>query len=149
MKAKRTEEIKEPIEVVGKIFKKMSQNYLFKTYSTNNNKKRIFSYFPAEHKSLDFYKEKNDLFGLNFNSDINPIKKSEFKYNNNFSNKLFNNSKNIYFPKMKESKSFTTIFQNKEKTTYSFLYINNYNNKNYKGNLNQKDSHIFYTNYYS
>lgn len=28
----RTEEIKEPIEVVGKIFKKMSQDYLFKTY---------------------------------------------------------------------------------------------------------------------
>ena len=123
-------------------------NYLFKTYSTNNSKKRIFSYFPAEHKSLDFYKEKNDLFGLNFNSDIYPIKKSEFKYNNNFSNKLFNNSKNILFPKMKESKSFTTIFQNKEKTTYSFLYINNYNNKNHKSNLNQKDSHIFSTNYY-
>ena len=46
-------------------------NYLFKTYSTNNNKKRIFSYFPAEHKSLDFYKEKNDLFGLNFNTCLN------------------------------------------------------------------------------
>lgn len=28
----RTEEIKEPIEVVGRIFKKMSQDYLFKTY---------------------------------------------------------------------------------------------------------------------
>lgn len=28
----RTEDIKEPIEVVGKIFKKMSQDYLFKTY---------------------------------------------------------------------------------------------------------------------
>ena len=28
----RTEEIKEPVEVVGRIFKKMSQDYLFKTY---------------------------------------------------------------------------------------------------------------------
>ena len=28
----RTEEIKEPVEVVGKIFKKMSQDYLLKTY---------------------------------------------------------------------------------------------------------------------
>ena len=125
-------------------------NYLFKTYSTNMNHRKIFSFQSDEYKSLDYFKEKNEIFGtkFNYNSNSNRIKKFEFEYNYH-SNNVYNTTKNILYPKMRTSKSFTSIFHNrlniKDKETYSFLYNND---RNYRSNYNQRKSNVFSPNLY-
>ena len=107
-----------------------TNNYLFKTYSTNFNNKRNFLFYSKEPKRSDFFNEnKNEILGINFNSKNNYISKN-FTYNN-----------------IKTSNSFTSIFQNKEK--YSFLNTHDlflrkdYNDNNYRNSLLRKKNDIF------
>lgn len=129
---------------------KSYNNYLFKNYNINNNKKRIFS-FTDDYKSSDFYKDKNEIFGTNFNWNINPVKKYEFKYDS-YSNKNFNTNKNINFQTIKPSKSFTSILQNKlsikDNSNHSHLFSNNYNNRNYRSDLIKRKTGVFHNNFY-
>ena len=125
-------------------------NYLFKNYTINKIQKRIFS-FSDDYKSSDFYKEKNEIFGTNFNWNINTIKKYEFKYDT-YSNKNFNTNKNIIFQTMKSNKSSTSILQNKininDNSNPSHLFSNNYNHRNYRSNLIKRKTDAFHNNFY-
>ena len=125
-------------------------NYLFKTYSSNMNHRKIFSFQSDEYKSLDYFKEKNEIFGtrFNYNSNSNRIKNFEFEYNYH-SNDVYNTTKNILYPKMRTSKSFTSVFQNRlnnnHKEAYSFLYNKN---GNYRNNYIERKTNVFSSNFY-
>ena len=131
--------------------KDYKNNYLFKNYSTNMNQKKTRSYFSHENKSNDFYQEKNEIFGANFNYNINPIRKFEFNYNDSNSDKLFNTTKNILYPKMPSSRSSNTIFHgsrnDKDKSIYSHLYNSNNNKMSYRSNISGRNTNIFYANF--
>ena len=131
--------------------KDYKNNYLFKNYSTNMNQKKTRSYFSHENKSNDFYQEKNEIFGANFNYNINPIRKFEFNYNDSNSDKLFNTTKNILYPKMPSSRSSNTIFHgsrnDKDKSIYSHLYNSNNNKISYRSNISGRNTNIFYANF--
>jgi hypothetical protein len=131
--------------------KDYKNNYLFKNYSTNMNQKKTRSYFSHENKSNDFYQEKNEIFGANFNYNINPIRKFEFNYNDSNSDKLFNTTKNILYPKMPSSRSSNTIFHgsrnDKDKSIYSHLYNSNNNKMGYRSNISGRNTNIFYANF--
>ena len=131
--------------------KDYKNNYLFKNYSTNMNQKKTRSYFSHENKSNDFYQEKNEIFGANFNYNINPIRKFEFNYNDSNSDKLFNTTKNILYPKMPSSSSSNTIFHgsrnDKDKSIYSHLYNSNNNKMSYRSNISGRNTNIFYANF--
>ena len=86
-------------------------NYLFKNYTSNMNQKRTRSYFSHNFKSIDFYQEKNEIFGTNFNT--------------------------IFYDKISE----------KNNHIYSHLYNSNYNVRNYRSNLTNMNTNIFYTNF--
>ena len=127
-------------------------NYLFKTYSTNLNHNRIFSFQSNENKNLDYFKEKNEIFGRKFDYNSNHVKNLEFE-SYHYSNNIFNTTKNILYPKMKMSKSYNSIFQNRlnndNKERYSYLCNNNnYKNINYNGNLTKRQTNIFSSNFY-
>ena len=125
-------------------------NYLYKTYSSNMNHRKIFSFQSDEYKSLDYFKEKNEIFGarFNYNSNSNRIKNLEFEYNYH-PNDVYNTTKNILYPKMRTSKSFTSVFQNRlnnnHKEAYSFLYSNN---GNYRNNYMERKTNVFSSNFY-
>ena len=131
--------------------KDYKNNYLFKNYSTNMNQKKTRSYFSHENKSNDFYQEKNEIFGANFNYNINPIRKFEFNYNDSNSDKLFNTTKNILYPKMPSSRSSNAIFHgsrnDKDKSIYSHLYNSNNNKMSYRSNISGRNTNIFYANF--
>ena len=127
-------------------------NYFYKTYSSNMNPrgKRFFSYYSDEHKNLDYFKENNKIFGMNFNYSSNPIKKYDLQYKNS-SNQIFNNAtKNIINPTIRTSRSYTSIFQNGTnnayKASYSHIFKNNYINRNCGSNLIQRKTNFFYLN---
>ena len=124
-------------------------NYLFRNYTTNMNQKRSRSFFSHNFKSTDFYQEKNEIFGTNFNYNINQARKFEFKYDESNTNKLFNTTKNILYPKMPSSKSSNSIFQSKikdkDKHIYSNIYNSIYNQRNYRNNLINRNTNTFYT----
>ena len=131
--------------------KDYKNNYLFKNYSTNMNQKKTRSYFSHENKSNDFYQEKNEIFGANFNYNINPIRKFEFNYNDSNSDKLFNTTKNILYSKMPSSRSSNAIFHgsrnDKDKSIYSHLYNSNNNKMSYRSNISGRNTNIFYANF--
>ena len=127
-------------------------NYFYKTYSSNMNPrgKRFFSYYSDEHKNLDYFKENNKIFGMNFNYSSNPIKKYDLQYKNS-SNHIFNNAtKKILNPTIRTSRSYTSIFQNGTnntyKASYSHIFKNNYINRNCGSNLIQRKTNFFYLN---
>ena len=126
-------------------------NYLFKNYTSNMNQKRTRSYFSHNFKSIDFYQEKNEIFGTNFNYNMKQTRKFEFNYDESDTNKLFKTTKNYLHQKMPSSKSSNTIFYDKisEKNNhiYSHLYNSNYNVRNYRSNLTNMNTNIFYTNF--
>ena len=126
-------------------------NYLFKNYTSNMNQKRTRSYFSHNFKSIDFYQEKNEIFGTNFNYNMKQTRKFEFNYDESDTNKLFKTTKNYLHQKMSSSKSSNTIFYDKisEKNNhiYSHLYNSNYNVRNYRSNLTNMNTNIFYTNF--
>ena len=126
-------------------------NYLFKNYTSNMNQKRTRSYFSHNFKSIDFYQEKNEIFGTNFNYNMKQTRKFEFNYDESDTNKLFKTTKNYLHQKMPSGKSSNTIFYDKisEKNNhiYSHLYNSNYNVRNYRSNLTNMNTNIFYTNF--
>ena len=126
-------------------------NYLFKNYTSNMNQKRTRSYFSHNFKSIDFYQEKNEIFGTNFNYNMKQTRKFEFNYDESDTNKLFKTTKNYLHQKMPSSKSSNTIFYDKisEKNNhiYSHLYNSNYNVRNYRSNLTNMNTNIFNTNF--
>ena len=135
-----------------KINQSKDNNYFYKTYSSNMNPrgKRFFSYYSDEHKNLDYFKENNKIFGMNFNYSSNPIKKYDLQYKNS-SNQIFNNAtKNIINPTIRTSRSYTSIFQNGTnnayKASYSHIFKNNYINRNCGSNLIQRKTNFFYLN---
>ena len=135
-----------------KINQSKDNNYFYKTYSSNMNPrgKRFFSYYSDEHKNLDYFKENNKIFGMNFNYSSNPIKKYDLQYKNS-SNHIFNNAiKNIINPTIRTSRSYTSIFQNGTnnayKASYSHIFKNNYINRNCGSNLIQRKTNFFYLN---
>ena len=135
-----------------KINQSKDNNYFYKTYSSNMNPrgKRFFSYYSDEHKNLDYFKENNKIFGMNFNYSSNPIKKYDLQYKNS-SNQIFNNAtKNIINPTIRTSRSYTSIFQNGTnnayKASYSHIFKNNYINRNCGNNLIQRKTNFFYLN---
>ena len=131
-----------------------TNNYLFKTFSTNfyQNHKSIFSFDSDEYKSLDNFKEKNEIFGNKFSYNTNHITKFEFESDNKLSNKIFNNTKNNIAPIMKSSYSYNSIFNNRldsiNKNSYSYIHNNNYNNRNYRRYLMNRKNSIFSSNLY-
>ena len=134
-----------------KINQSKDNNYFYKTYSSNMNPrgKRFFSYYSDEHKNLDYFKENNKIFGMNFNYSSNPIKKYDLQYKNS-SNQIFNATKNIINPTIRTSRSYTSIFQNGTnnayKASYSHIFKNNYINRNCGSNLIQRKTNFFYLN---
>ena len=126
-------------------------NYLFKNYTSNMNQKRTRSYFSHNFKSIDFYQEKNEIFGTNFNYNMKQTRKFEFNYDESDTNKLFKKTKNSLYSKIPSSKSSNSIFYDKinmkDKHIYSHHYNNNYNERNYKSNFIRRNTNNFYTNF--
>ena len=127
-------------------------NYLFKTYWTNiNNNKKVLSFNYDDHKTSDYFKEKNDIFGYKFNYNTNKRKNFELEYNRN----IFKTTKNIIYPKRRNCQSLTSIFQsrlnNRNKSTYTYLYNTNnynYNNRNNRSSLIRRQTNIFSSSIY-
>ena len=127
-------------------------NYLFKTYWTNiNNNKKVLSFNYDDHKTSDYFKEKNDIFGYKFNYNTNKRKNFELEYNRN----IFKSTKNLIYPKRRNCQSLTSIFQSRlnkrNSSTYTYLYNTNnynYNNRNNRSNLIRRQTNIFSSSIY-
>ena len=136
-----------PISKINQIKNNNINNYLFKSSGANTNyNKKIFSFNYNEHKTSDFFLEKNEIFGSRFNYNTSKRKKLELEYNNT---NLFKSTKNIVYPKRRNCQSLTSIFQNRlnngNSSTYSYLYNNNfsYTNRNNRSNFIRRQTNIF------